>query len=413
MLFRIQTALRALKSRNLRLYFFGQSISLIGTWITAVASSWLVYRMTNSELLLGVVACSGQLPTALLGPLAGVVVDRLDRRRVMLITQALSMLQSFILAYLTLSGEITVGQIIALNIFQGLVNAFDNPARQSMLSELVTDRLDLPNAIALNAAMFHGSRLIGPAIAGLMVALSGEGLCFLVDGFSYAAVIVSLLLLRCSHEPSKKASKSLLLAMHEGIAYAFNSSPIRLVLTLVCIFSLLGSPQITLLPVFARDILNGGPELYGTLMAVSGFGAFSGALFLASQQRGINIGRLIAPMPALGGVGLLILAVASNKYLAAIGLLICGFSMVTLMAGCNSILQLVVDNDKRARVMSFYSSAFFGMLPLGGVLAGFLAERIGAPSTVIIGAVCNLAITMIFMRGLNSIGIPKNTVNPP
>ena len=399
----LRRALRALSSPNLRLYFFGQGISLIGTWITSVASSWLVYRLTNSEFLLGVVAFSGQFPSALLGPFAGVVVDRVDRRRLMLVTQALSMLQSLILAALTLSGQITVAQIIILNIFQALVNAFDAPARQSMLSELVTERRDLPNAIALNAAIFHGSRLIGPAIAGFLVALSGEGLCFLIDGVSYGAVLVSLSLIKNNSGHTSQSSKSWWSSMQEGVLYSFHSKPIRYILGAISLFSLFGIPQITLLPVFARDILHGGPELYGSLMAISGLGAFLGALVLAARDRDTDLGRIIAPMPACAGVGLALLAVASSEFLAALGVFITGFSMVTLMAGCNAVLQTIVEDDKRARVMSFYSSAFFGMMPLGGLIAGALAQAISAPFTVACGALVNIVITAFYLPRLRSV----------
>lgn len=403
MIAKLRHALRALSSPNLRLYFFGQSISLIGTWITSVASSWLVYRLTDSEFLLGVVAFSSQFPSALLGPFAGVFVDRLDRRKLMLVTQTLSMLQSFLLAALTLSGHVTVPQIILLNIFQAVVNAFDAPVRQSLLSELVHDRRDLPNAIALNAAMFHGSRLVGPAIAGVLVAISGEGLCFLIDGISYAAVLVSLALIKNHSAYLPRPTKSLISSMTEGVTYSLHSKPIRYILGAISLFSLFGTPQITLLPVFARDILHGGPELFGALMAISGFGAFLGALLLAARDRDTDLGRIIAPMPACAGVGLALLAATPSVFVACIGVFITGFSMVTLMAGCNAVLQTIVEDDKRSRVMSFYSSAFFGMMPLGGLLSGALAQAVNAPFTVACGAVVNIIITAIYLPRLRSV----------
>jgi MFS family permease len=400
---KLRHALRALSSPNLRLYFFGQGISLIGTWITGVASSWLVYRLTNSEFLLGLVLFSGQFPTALLGPFAGVLVDRVDRRKLMLVTQALSMLQSLLLAALTLSGQVTVAQIIALNIFQALVNGFDAPARQSLLSELVQDRRDLSNAIALNAAMFHGSRLVGPAIAGVLVAISGEGLCFLIDALSYAAVLISLTLIKNYSAYIPQPSKSLFSAMAEGVTYSLHSKPIRYILGVISLFSLFGTPQISLLPVFARDILHGGPELFGALMAISGLGAFVGALFLAARDRDTDLGRVIAPMPACAGVGLALLAFAPSVWVASIGVFITGFSMVTLMAGCNAVLQSIVDDDKRARVMSFYSTAFFGMMPLGGLIAGAIAQAVSAPFTVACGALVNIVITFIYLPRLRTV----------
>ena len=409
---RFQSVVRALASKNLRLYFSGQGISLIGSWITTVASSWLVYRLTDSEFLLGVVAFVGQFPTAAIGPFAGVLIDRFDRRKVLLVTQFLSMLQSFALAALAFSGSITVVQIVLLNAFQAAVNGFDTPARQSFLAELVEDRLDLPNAIALNAALFHGSRLIGPAIAGVLVAYAGEGPCFLIDGFSYLAVLLSLYLISGRNVLSVEKHHSWRAAMVAGIKYSLNILPIRQILIFVFLFSLLGAPHLTLMPVIARDVLSGGPELYGNLMSVAGTGAFFGALFLASRDRSANLGSIVAPMPLCMGLSLFLLAAARTPWVACVALFISGFSMVTLMAGMNSIVQSIVDDRKRARVMSFYSSIFFGMLPLGGVVAGAAAHAFGAPVTVAAGATINLALAFFFSRKLREVHRRTNPEAP-
>ena len=278
-------ALRSLRHPNLRIFFAGQGVSLIGTWITNVATAWLVYRLTDSEFWLGVAAFSGQVPTALLSPFAGVLADRFDRRRVLLWTQSLSMMQSFLLAWFAATGSITVHQVILLNIFQAVVNAFDLPARQAMLPALLPDRLDLTNAVALQAAMFHGARLVGPALAGILLAFFGEAVCFAVDGVSYGAVIISLSRVRPKIQPAPTPGK-LTEALVDGARYAISHSSIRFILVFVSLFALIGTPQITLLPVFAREVFHGGPRLYGFLMASSKQSVFS----LESGQRGRCIG---------------------------------------------------------------------------------------------------------------------------
>jgi len=296
---RLKFALRALRHRNYRLFFGGQSLSLIGTWMTQIATSWLVYRLTNSPWLLGIVGFSGQIPALFLMPVAGVWVDRWDRHRVMKVTQVLAMLQSFALAALALSGRIQVWQIIGLAMFQGVINSFDMPARQSFVVEMIEDRADLANAIALNSTMVNGARLIGPSIAGAVIALAGEGFCFLIDGLSYIAVIASLMLMRTrTSEP--KGRQNIFTELREGFGYIIGFSPIRSILTLIAAFSLVGFPYTVLLPVFASTVLHGGPHTLGFLTAASGTGALISAITLALRKTIVGLGKMISRLDGTG-----------------------------------------------------------------------------------------------------------------
>ncbi len=378
-------ALRALRYRNYRLFFGGQSISLIGTWMTRIATSWLVYRLTHSAFLLGVAGFSLQIPILLLGPFAGVWVDRLDRHRVLVITQVLSMIQSFWLAVLALSGRITVKEIIALSLLQGAINAFDMPARQAFVVQMVEDRADLSNAIALNSSMVNGARLIGPSLAGIIIAAFGEGYCFLIDGFSYIAVIISLLLMHISQQPVRPRESDVLHELRDGWNYVTHFAPIRSILLLLALISLVGMPYTVLMPIFAAKVLHGGAHTLGFLMAASGVGALVGALVLATRRSVVGLGRVIAMTAAGFGAGLI--AFASSRWLLlSLGLLmVTGFCMMTQMASTNTILQTIVEEDKRGRVMSFYSMAFQGAAPFGSLIAGAAAARIGAPHTLMIG----------------------------
>lgn len=398
--------LRSLRNRQLKLFFTGQSLSLIGTWITTVASSWLVYRLTESELWLGIAAISTQLPTAVLSPLAGVVADRYDRRKLLLVTQSLSLLQSLALAVLTGLGIITVPQILVLNVFQGILNAFDLPARQSMFPSLLEDKIDLTNAIALNAAMFHGARLVGPSIAGLLLAFFDEAVCFGIDVLSYGAVIYCLLLIRPRELPRTGERSALVRSFRSGVEFALSHPSIRLILSFVPLFALFGTPQITLLPVFAREVLGGGASTYGFLMACSGLGAMSGALFLASQSSHGGLARIVAPTPLISSAMLLLLAASTNIYLSALALCIAGASMVTLMAGCNTMLQVLVPDELRGRVLSFYALSFMGMMPLCGFLAGLIAHRYSAPVAVAVGGLSTLGLSLAYFVRLRSLPLP-------
>jgi MFS family permease len=372
---------RALRHRNYRLFFSGQSISLIGTWLTRVATSWLVYRLTGSALLLGILGFAGQVPTFVVAPLAGVLVDRWDRYRVLVVTQALAMSQSALLAALALTGVINVGHVLALSVFQGLINAFDMPARQSMVVQMVQDRADLPNAIALNSSMVNAARLVGPAVAGVVIAAVGEGWCFFVDAVSYVAVITSLLLMRLGPRPRVARSTHVLHEMSEGFRYASGFAPIRVVLLLLAIVSLTGTPYTVLLPMVAREVLGGGAGTLGALTAASGLGALVGALYLASRKSVLGLGRVITASTVLFGAGLVGFSRAAVLSLALPLILVAGAGMMLQMAASNTLLQTIVDEDKRGRVMSLFAMSFFGTAPFGSLLAGLLASRVGAENT--------------------------------
>ena len=394
---------RALRHRNYRLFFTGQGISLIGTWLTKVATAWLVYRMTGSAWLLGVVGFAGQIPTFLLSPLAGVLVDRWDRRRVLLVAQTLAMLQSAALATLALGGFIQVWEVVALNVFQGLVDAFDMPVRQSMVVHLVDDRTDLANAIALNSSMVNAARLIGPAIAGVLIAAVGEGWCFFIDAVSYAAVIVSVLLLRLEAQPRVRKSTHVLHEMAEGFRYASGFAPIRALLLLLAVSGLAGRPFSVLLPVIAREVMHGGAGTLGALQATAGMGALAGALYLASRSSVLGLGRVVVVSAALFGAGLMAFSRAHVLWLALPLLFLAGTGMMVQTAASNIIIQTIVDEDKRGRVMSLLAMSLFGSVPLGSLIAGALATRLGAENTILVGgSICTVA-AALFLRALPAV----------
>ncbi|HYX29273.1 MAG TPA: MFS transporter [Pyrinomonadaceae bacterium] len=379
---------RALSHRNYQLFFAGQSISLIGTWMTRIATSWLVYRLTGSALLLGVVGFAGQIPSFILAPFAGVLVDRWNRHRLLVATQVLALVQSLVLAVLTLSGVIKIWHVIALSVFQGLINAFDMPARQAFVVEMVERREDLANAIALNSSMVNAARLLGPSIGGVVIAAVGEGWCFMADAISYLAVIASLLAMTITRRmtgPTKDAK--MFAQLYEGWSYAARFAPIRNVLILLALVSLVGMPYTVLMPVFANDILHGGPSALGWLMAASGVGALAGALLLAARKSVLGLGKYIPLTAAAFGVGLVGFSFARVTWLALSLMVVTGFGFMIQMAASNTVLQTIVDEDKRGRVMSFYTMAFMGTAPFGSLLAGSVAERIGAPHTLLFGGI--------------------------
>lgn len=353
--------------------------------MTRIATAWLVYRLTHSAFLLGVAGFSLQIPFLLIGPFAGVWVDRLDRHRTLVITQILSMIQSFWLAALALSGRITVAEIIALSLFQGAINAFDMPARQAFVVQMVEDRADLSNAIALNSSMVNGARLIGPSLAGIIIAAFGEGYCFLIDGFSYIAVILSLLLMHITRQQARSQRSRVSHELKEGWSYVLHFAPIRSILLLLGLVSLVGMPYSVLMPIFASVVLHGGPHTLGFLMGAAGVGALVGALVLATRRSVVGLGRVTALTSA--GFGLGLVAFSNSRWLSLSLLLMVftGFCMMTQMASSNTILQTIVEEDKRGRVMSFYSIAFQGTAPFGSLIAGAAAARIGAPRTLMIG----------------------------
>ncbi len=384
-------AWRALRNRNFRLFFFGQSISVIGTWMTRLATTWLVYHLTHSALLLGVVSFAGQIVSFALGPFAGVWVERLDRRKLLLWTQALAAVQSLALAALTLAHVITLGEIIALTAVQGLINAFDAPARQSFLVRMVDDRKDLSNAIAINSSMANGARLIGPALAGLVIAGFGEGGCFLIDGVSYLAVIASLLLMRIHPLDALRAKAGMFEQMREGWDYVRTFRPIRTILLLFALVSLMGYSYAVLLPIFAAQVLHGGATSLGWLMGASGIGALASAISLAFRRSVAGLTRMLQIATAMLGAALVLFGLSHTYWLSFVLMIFTGFGMLQAASVSNTIIQSLVPEDKRARAMSYYTTAFFGASPFGSLLAGALADRIGAPHTVMITGACCIA----------------------
>jgi MFS family permease len=403
-------AWRALRHRNFRLFFSGQSISLIGTWMTRVATSWLVYRLTGSALLLGLVGFMGQIPTFLLAPFAGVWVDRLDRRQVLLWTQALAGVQSLMMAGLTLSRRITIHEILVLSAFQGLINAFDMPGRQAFLLQMVEDRQDLGNAIAINSSMVNLARLVGPSLAGVVIAAFGEGYCFLIDGLSYLAVIASLALMRIQPVTIARATSSMWTQLQEGWAYVSGFAPVRTILLLFAVVSLMGMPFVVLMPIFASQVLHGGPHTLGLLMGASGVGALVSALSLAVRKTVLGLGRMIPIAAASFGAGLILFGLSRVLWVSLLMMLIVGFGMMQGMAASNTIIQTLVPEDRRGRVMSYYTMAFVGMAPFGSLLAGGLAHWLGAPHTVMITGTVVILASIWFATRLKSIRVEMRPI---
>ena len=397
---RVGSVGRALRHRNYRLFFIGQGISLVGTWITRLATSWLVYRLTGSALLLGVVGFTGQLPTFLLAPFAGVIVDRINRHRLLVVTQVLSLLQSAALAALALSNTISVGAILGLAALQGMINAFDTPARQSFVIDMIEAREDLSNAIALNSTLVNGARLLGPSIAGILIVAFGEGWCFAIDAVSYLAVIASLLMMRLPKRVIKSSGKHALVELREGWAYVASHRQIRALLLLLAFVSLTGIPYIALMPIFASRVLGGGPHALGILMGASGLGAVMGALWLASRTTVVGLGRALVSAGGIFGLGLIGFSQSRWMWLSVPMLVIAGGGMMVQMAASNTLLQTIVDDDKRGRVMSFYTMAFFGMTPFGSLLGGWLGGWIGAPTTVLLGGIATVVAVGVLQRNI-------------
>ena len=394
---------RALSSRNYRLFFGGQGISLIGTWMQQIAMSWLVYRMTNSPFLLGLVGFSSQICSLFFSPFAGVISDRWNRHRILVATQSLAMIQALFLAILTFTGVVTVLHLIILALFLGFVNAFDMPTRQAFVVEMVEKREDLANAIALNSFLFNSARLVGPSIAGVLIAILGEGMCFLINALSFLAVIVALLAMKVAYHKKRIQETQILQEFKEGLIYALGFPPIRSILLFLGWISLIGTANTTLMPVFAKKILHGGPQTYGFLMAAIGAGAIIGAIFLASRTSVLGLGRIIAIASGIFGIGLISFSLSHFLWLSFSVLLLVGFGMMVHMASSNTILQTMVDDDKRGRVMSLYVMAFMGMAPLGSLAGGSLADLIGAPYTLAIGGASCLLGSFIFTKKLPTI----------
>jgi MFS family permease len=394
---------RALRHRNYRLFFSGQTVSLVGTWITRIATSWLVYRLTHSVFLLGVVGFFGQIPTLVLAPFAGVLVDRWNRHRILLVTQVLSMLQSAALAALTFSGIITVSDILVLQVVQGVINAFDTPARQAFVVEMVSDRADLPNAIALNSSMVNASRIIGPSIGGVLIAIAGEGWCFALDAISYFAVIASLMAMRLERMPERTTETRLIDEMRSGLSYVSRFPPVRESLILLALVATMGMPYTVLMPAIAANVLHGGPHTLGYLMTASGLGALGGAFYLASRRSVLGLGRAIVAATAAFGAGLVAFSFSRWLWLSLLVLPVVGGGMMVEMASTNTILQTIVKDEMRGRVMSFYTMAFLGTAPLGSLLAGVVADHIGPMKTITLGGIACLIAAAVFAVRLPSL----------
>lgn len=395
---------RALRHRNYRLFFCGQSVSLIGTWLTRVATSWLVFRLSHSAWVLGLVTFAGLIPAFVLTPFAGVLADRWNKHRVLTITQVCAALQSAALAVLTLSHWINIPLVLLLSAFQGFINAFDIPVRQSFVVQMIEDKQDLPNAIALNSSMVNLARLIGPSFAGLLIAGLGEGGCFTIDAISYLAVIATLLLMRIPPRPEViRERKPLLRELGEGLSYARGSQAIVALLALLCLVSFTGVPYMTLLPMVVSERLAGGARDLGYLTAASGLGALAGTLYLASRQSLGGIGKLIA-LAAFGfGASLIGFGFSQGIWLSLVLMLSSGMGMMVQMAASNTVLQTIVDEDKRGRIMSLYAMAFTGMSPFGGLLGGWLADKLGAGATLAWGGLACCLAALVFLRALPAI----------
>jgi MFS family permease len=390
----------ALRSRNYQLFFAGQGISLIGSWMTQIATVWLVYHLTNSALMLGVVGFTSQIPNFLLTPFGGVFADRFPRRKILLGTQILAMVQSLSLAALALSGVIQIWHVLILSLLQGIISAVDAPARQVFVTELVERKEDLANAIAINSIMFNGARLVGPAIGGLVIARVGEAYCFLIDGLSYIAVIMALLAMRFQPKQIPAMTGNPLQEIKAGFAYAFGCPPIRAILSLSALVSLMGMQYTVLVPVFADKILNGNAQTLGFLMAASGVGAICGGLYLVTRKTVVGLGQLIILGPSISGIGLITFSLSRFLPLSLLAMSLVGLGTILQIAAGNTVLQTIVEDDKRGRVMSLYTMSFLGIVPFGNLLGGTLADRIGAPNTLIVaGSACILG-SLWFSRQL-------------
>ena len=399
----LKLLLRALGSQNYRLYFIGQAVSLIGTWIQQIAMRWLVYRLTKSELLLGIVGFASDIPVFFLVPFAGLLADKLKRHRILAITQALSALQAFVLAILVITGQIAVWHLVVLGIFLGIISAFDIPARQAFLVDVVENKEDLGNAIALNSFIFNGALLIGPSIAGVLIVFFGEGPCFVLNGVSYLALIGALYFMKIPDRKIASANLQVGRGILEGAHYAFRSIPIRSILLLVAMVSFMGVSYMLLMPVFTENVLHRGPREFGYLMSATGVGALAGAVFLASRRNILGLGKVIVATGVLYGVGLSALSLSHHLILSLVLALAIGFSLMMLMASSNTILQTIVDETKRGRVISLFVMARRGVESFGSLVAGVVAHRYGTPDTLMFGGiVCSLA-ALAFATKLSSI----------
>ena len=391
--------LRAFRHRNYRLFFGGQGLSLIGTWIQQIAVSWLVYRLSGSALVLGLVGFVGQSPALFAAPVAGVLADRFNRHRLLIILQVLAMIQASLLAFLTLSGLVAVWHLFLLAAFLGFVNAFEIPTRQSFVIDMLDRNEDLGNAIALNSFMFNSSRLVGPSIAGVIIGLVGEGICFFLNAISFLAIIIALVSMRIQKRTGDTINIPLLRGLREGFSYAFDFMPIRYILILLGLVSLAGMPYLVLMPVFAKEVLHGGPQTLGFLLGASGIGALVSALVLASRASVVGTNKLLSIGTLVFGASLVGFSFSTSVVLSFILMVFTGFHMILVMASSNIMLQTIAEEDKRGRIISLYVLALMGTAPFGSLLAGIAANHIGAPNTLLAGGiVCILASVFFYLK---------------
>jgi len=396
----LKTIFRAFKYPNYRLYYYGQSISLIGTWVQNIAMGWLLYRLTGSALLLGTVAFAQQIPSLFIMPFAGVLADRFNRRKVIIISQAAAMVVAFVLAFVVLLDFVTVPMIITLAAINGIILAFDTPFRNSFVPDMITDRADLGNAIALNSSLYNLARFIGPPIGGVLIALVGEGWCFFINGVSFIAVLVCLFAMNVKKQKAREIKGSVIRELKEGISYALGEKPLRYLLTLVMLSSFFGLPFQALLPVFAADVLEGGSELLGILTGALGFGALSGAFYLAARKHVHTIPLTTFRTALLFAIGLGIFALSPVRALSFIMMAATGFGMIVHFNSTNALIQTISDEDKRGRVVALYSLSFMGITPLGSLAAGWVSEFIGVPYTVFAFSIICIASALLFGKRL-------------
>jgi MFS family permease len=400
---------RSFRYRNYRLFFAGQGISLVGTWMQRIAMPWLVYHITGSAFLLGLVGFAGQIPTFLLSPIAGVLTDRWNRYYVLIASQVIAMLQAFALTYLYYSGSVQVWHIVALSVLIGCFNAFDVPSRQSFIIDMVEKKEDLGNAIALNSLMFNGARIIGPSIAGVLLASVGEGICFLSNAISYVFVIASLLMMKVPKHEKVNKNKQIIKDMKVGFNYTFGFSPLKYVILLLGLMSIMTMPYQVLMPVFVKEVLHGDAHTFGYLMAAVGVGALMGGIFLASRESILKLGRIVPFAAALSGAGLIAFSLSRNFLLSLMMMIVAGLGMMLHTAASNTILQTIVEEDKRGRVMSIYTMAIMGTAPFGSLLSGSIAKLFGSPVTILAGGILCIAGSFLFYRKLPGL---KDKVRP-
>ncbi|MBI2024161.1 MFS transporter [Candidatus Giovannonibacteria bacterium] len=399
---RINTTFRALRSRNFRLFFFGQGISLIGTWMQRIAMSWLIYRLTGSAFLLGVAGFSSHIPIFLISPFAGVLIDRFSRRRILFLSQTLAMLQAFVLAFLVLSGSVQVWHVIALGIVLGISSAFDIPGRQSFYSQLVSKKEDIQNAIALNSTLFHLARFIGPTLAGFVIAFFGEGICFLLNGVSFVAMLVALIMMKIEKINNSISGKKISEEFKEGFSYVFKSAPIKKILLIVALVSLFGAPYVVLLPIFAKDILGGGPVTLGLLTSFASIGALFSAFYIASIKTNEGTDKRLVIFGLIFSFSLIAFAFSKILGLSLFLISFVGAGMMANNVSANSLIQNLISEDKRGRVMSLYTFSHQGVMPFGELLFGILAGGIGAGPALAMGGVLSALSVFIFGRKISS-----------